>query len=358
MNSTEQRILAAIRHHPLATQQQLADELGLSRESVAGHIMRLTRRGEILGKGYLLPERNRIVVLGGANVDLTGSSSGPYRPGDSNPGRLHQSAGGVGRNIAENLARLGHDVALVTLIGQDPNGDWLLDRIRRAGIGTEGILRHHRLPTSTYLALNDDTGNLVGAIADMGVTDDLTPDRLAPLQSTLVSASLLVVEANVPAATLAWLAQLPLQGRVYADAVSVSKAPRLAPLLPRLSGLKVNQAEARALLGADERNPESRPEQLLESGLRTLILSLGARGILLSTRDGQWRQPVFPARMVNDTGAGDALLAGALHAELKGHSLEQQARFALGCAGMTLEADQANHPNLTEATVNQWIAER
>lgn len=358
MNPIETKLLAAIRQNPLATQQQLADQLGLSRESVAGHVMRLTRRGKILGKGYLLPAQDRVVVLGGANVDITGTSSGPYRAGDSNPGRMRQSAGGVGRNIAENLSRLGHDVTLITLLGQDPNGDWLFDRIRQAGIGTEGILRHPHRPTSTYLAMNNDQGQLVGAIADMGITDEMTPERLAPLQSLLVSASTLVVEANLPAETLAWLGTLPLQGRLFADAVSATKAPRLASLLPRLEGLKVNREEARALLGNDDLPRDQILDRLLTSGLQTVVLSLGDEGVLLATNKNQYQLPVFPCRAVSDTGAGDALLAGILHEALKGRELAEQASFGLGCAGMTLESDQANHPQLNEITVNQWIAER
>jgi len=358
MTPNEQRLLAAIRRNPLATQQQLADELGLSRESVAGHIMRLTRQGKILGKGYLLPEQDRIVVVGGANVDLTGTSAGPFRPGDSNPGHLTQCAGGVGRNIAENLARLGHDVTFVTLLGHDANGDWLRDRIQAAGIRTEGLLRHADRPTSSYLAMNDERGQLVGAIADMGIIDDLTPERLGPLQSLLVSATTVVVEANVPKPTLAWLADLPLRGRLYADAVSTAKAPRLTPLLQQLSGLKVNQSEAAALLDEPQADRPALVDRLLAFGLESLALSLGEEGLLLAGLEEQCQRPVYRADVRSDTGAGDALLAGLIHGQLTDRSLDDQAAFALGCAGMTLESDRANHPQLTEPQVLEWIAQR
>lgn len=358
MTTNEQHLLAAIRRNPLATQQQLADELGLSRESVAGHIMRLTRQGKILGKGYLLPEQDRIVVIGGANVDLTGTSEGPFRTGDSNPGHLHQSAGGVGRNIAENLVRLGHDVTLVTLIGQDSNGDWLRERIQAAGIRTEGLIRHPNRPTSTYLAMNDERGQLVGAIADMGIIDDLTPERLAPLQSLLVSATAVVVEANVPQPTLAWLADRPLQGRLYADAVSSAKAPRLKPLLSRLTALKVNESEARALLEDADADRDTLVDRMQSFGLGTLALSLGSQGLRLADAEGYCQRPVYQTRPMSDTGAGDALLAGLIHAQLNNRSRDDQAAFALGCAGMTLEAEQANHPQLTETQVLEWIAQR
>lgn len=355
--STETRLLDAIRQNPLASQQQLADQLGLSRESVAGHIMRLTRQGRILGKGYLLPEAEQIVVLGGANVDLTGQSSAAFLPGDSNPGSLRQSAGGVGRNIAENLARLGHSVSLISLIGRDPGGDWLSERIRLAGIGVDGLLRDPDLPTSTYLAMNDANGQLIGAIADMGITDALTPERLAPLQSRLVAADTLLVEANLPAATLAWIATLPLRGRLYADAVSATKAPRLRPLLPKLTALKVNRHEAAAILD-DDLSDDQLLARLHDAGVDQVVLSLGSNGVLLSRAGEHYQQAPYRVEVHSDTGAGDALFAGILHAALNGAGLTDQAAFGLGCAGLTLETDGANHPDLTEISVQQWIAQR
>jgi pseudouridine kinase len=358
MNETEQKLLTAIRATPMATQQQLADQLDISRESVAGHIMRLTRQGVILGKGYLLPEQGRIVVLGGANVDLTGRCHSSYRPGDSNPGSLAQSAGGVGRNIAENLAHLGHDVTLITLLGNDSNGDWLQQRIAAAGIRTDGLLRHASLPTSTYFAMNDRDGQLVGALADMGIADALTPEALAPMRSTLVAADAVVVEANVPEATLAWLATLPLKGAIYADAVSTAKASRLKPLLAHLRVLKANQSEASALLDQTETDTKALSASLLAQGIQTVALSLGSNGLLLSRAENQHHQGVYPTHIVSDTGAGDALVAGIIHADRAGWTLSNQAAFGLGCAGLTLESGGANHPHLTETTVNQWILDR
>lgn len=358
MTDIEQQLLAAIRATPMATQQQLADQLGLSRESVAGHIMRLTRQGVILGKGYLLPDQDRIVVLGGANVDLTGRCHSAYQPGDSNPGSLSQSAGGVGRNIAENLAHLGHDVTLITLLGNDTNGDWLHQRIAAAGIRTDGLLRHPSLPTSTYLAMNDHQGQLIGALADMGIAEALTPETLAPMRSTLVAADAVVVEANIPEATLAWLATLPLKGTLYADAVSTAKAPRLKPLLPHLTVLKVNRSEADALLGLSEAGPEELAQGLLAHGVKTVALSLGREGLMLCTGQQHHRQGIYPTHIASDTGAGDALIAGLIHADRAHWELSHQAAFGLGCAGLTLESSGANHPHLTETTVNQWILDR
>ena len=77
----------------------------------------------------------RIAVVGGANMDIGGFPDGRLRLEDSNPGRVHLSVGGVGRNIAENAARLGLDVSLISAIGGDPNGRMLLEDCRQKGTG-------------------------------------------------------------------------------------------------------------------------------------------------------------------------------------------------------------------------------
>ncbi|MHA7880484.1 MAG: PfkB family carbohydrate kinase [Saccharospirillum sp.] len=357
MSPLEKQILEAIRRNPMATQQQLAEALGMSRESVAAYISRLMKAGEILGKGYLFPQHRHLVVLGGANVDITGRASDGFITGDSNPGVVHQSAGGVGRNIAENLARLGQNVSLITLLGQDARGDWLAQQMQQAGIDTGGVLRDADRTTGTYLALNNDQGELVAAIAAMAIADALTPERLRAVQPMLVAADVLVVEANVPEATLAWLASLPLRGRLYADAVSATKAPRLSPLLPKLTGLKVNLSEARALLGEPQADAEAAARALLERGVDQVLLSLGHQGLAHISADTRVQLPGYPVEIISDTGAGDALLAGVIHAQCQGRTAEQQTAFGLACAAITLGSEQANAPHLTEQQVLEWIAQ-
>ncbi|EAR09908.1 carbohydrate kinase [Reinekea blandensis] len=360
MKAIESKVLDAIRANPLASQQSLADELGLSRESVAGHIMRLTRKGEILGKGYILPAGQTLVVLGGANVDLTGTSADTFRPGDSNPGGVKQGAGGVGRNIAENLARLGNEVVMVTLVGDDSRGRYLIEQAQEAGIQTQAMVRHSEHATSTYLALNNDQGELVGAIADMAIIEQLTPEWLAERMSLLQSAQTLLVEANLPEATLTWLGEQSLNAPLVADAVSATKAVRLKPLLHRLDLLKVNRSEALTLIdepASSDLSDEQLILRLLACGVTSVLLSLGERGVRYGDSTQQIELPVPHCDMLSDTGAGDALLAGFVHARHHIESVDTQLQFALLCAAMTLEAPQAVNTRLSATAVLQRLTE-
>lgn len=355
MKEIESRVLKAVKDDPLASQQELADRLGMSRESVAGHIMRLTRRGKILGKGYIVPNQDNIVVLGGCNLDISGHSSHAFLPEDSNPGQVRQSPGGVGRNIAENLARLGHPVSLLSIVGQDQPGTWLLEQSRAAGINMDDVIRHPDFSTSTYLAVNDHQGQLVAAIADMQIVDSLTDQLLASKLSLLQSARVVLVEANLSESCLEWLAKQSLSGDLYADAVSQTKAVRLRPLLNKIHTLKVNREEAKAILDLKEADDRTLIQGLLAAGVQRVALSLGAEGLCLANAEQSCRYPVFPTQAVSDTGAGDALIAGVLHAQLTDWSLPDSTQFALACAGITLECPHANHPELTENYVTNWM---
>ncbi len=355
MKDQTYRVYEAIKLDPLASQQALADRLDMSRESVAGHIMQLTRQGYILGKGYLLSEQNTYIVIGGANVDIGGHSTSLLIQGDSNPGSISQSPGGVGRNIAENLARLGENVHLISPIGLDQRGDWLIEKTRLSGVNTHNVLRHDTLPTGTYLSISNENGELQAAIADMRIIDTLDEAKLDSKQALLKSAYRIIVDANLPENLINWLSKQPLSAEFVADAVSTAKAPRLGSILSRLALLKVNQDEARAILDVDETSPEKLAQALLEKGVREVLLSLGSQGVLYASAKQQIKQACHPSQPSSDTGAGDALLAGYLSACQQNKGVEEALSFALACAALTLESPHANNPNLTVQNVTQWI---
>ena len=355
MKDQTHRVYEAIKLDPLASQQMLADRLDMSRESIAGHIMQLTRQGYILGKGYLLAEQNTYVVIGGANVDINGHSNNLLLVGDSNPGNITQSPGGVGRNIAENLARLGENVHLISPIGLDQRGDWLIEKTRLSGVNTHNVLRHDTLPTGTYLSISNENGTLEAAIADMRIIDTLDTHKLDTKYAVLKSAYNIIIDANLSVESITWLASQTFTADFVADAVSTAKAPRLRPILSRLTLLKVNQDEARAILNIEEQKPEKLARALLDKGVNAVLLSLGSKGVFYASTEHTLEKVCHPSQPSSDSGAGDALLAGYLSACQQNKNLDQTLSFALACAAMTLESPHANNPNLTIQNVNQWI---
>ena len=119
-----------------------------------------------------------VVVVGGTNMDVVARTTAPLVAATSNPGRTRISPGGVGRNVAENLARLGSRVALVSTVGSDPDGDWLLEATAAAGVDVSPVLRGGQ--TGRYVALLDAGGELVAGVSDMAATDALGPEGAPP----------------------------------------------------------------------------------------------------------------------------------------------------------------------------------
>ncbi|MFC6343949.1 winged helix-turn-helix transcriptional regulator [Nocardioides hankookensis] len=123
LTEREQEIVALLRRDPLIGSAALARELGTTRAAVNVHLSNLGKKGVILGRGYVLSEQRYVVVVGGANMDVKARSRRSVVAATSNPGTAAMSAGGVGRNIAENLARLGTRPG-VAVERRDLPGDW------------------------------------------------------------------------------------------------------------------------------------------------------------------------------------------------------------------------------------------
>lgn len=296
------------------------------------------------------------VVIGGCNVDLCGRAALPAVSGDSTPGTVSSAPGGVARNIAENLARLGHRVRLISAVGNDAAGRWLRRATAAAGVDMRGCRVVPGATSAHYLSLHGPDGALLQAVNDMAVLDTLTPESLAREVRHLRRATVIVVDANLREDTLAWLFEQHFGASVFADAVSATKAPRLKPWLRRLHTLKVNRAEAEALGCPPLRTTSQRSRAAAwfrAQGPRRLALSLGEHGLMLTDveADEQCERPAWPVQVRNPTGAGDALMAGLVHARLAGWSLPRSAEFALGCAALTLTHESTTHPALGERAV-------
>lgn len=277
---------------------------------------------------------------------------------DSNPGTYCQRPGGVGRNIAENLARLGARVELVSVLGDDGDSASLAASCASVGIGLEGSLRLENCPASRYLCLLDSDGSLAGAVAAMDSIDLLTPERLAERAGFLDSADLILVDANIPEASIRWLAARypkgdggPLLGF---DPVSAAKAPRGAASLGSFAFAKPNRVEASLLAGLGPREPGLVPEALarllLGKGLGEAFISLGSDGLFAMASE-TWiaRLPPSPPRgleAVNASGAGDAACAAIAWGLLRGIPLGERCALALAAAMLAAASQSPVNPDM------------
>ena len=349
MTQRERQILQLIEENPMISQQEIAEKMGITRSSVAVHISNLIKKGYIAGKGYVVRSGSYAVVVGGVNVDIGGKSFAPLVAADSNPGQVSISLGGVGRNIAHNLALLGTDVRMLTAYGDDAHGQQVAASCSSLGIDLSHALKVPGGTTSTYLYLTDERGEMALAVSDMEICKKITPAYLAENLSLLQNAQVVVADANIPAESLHYLAE-NCTAPLFIDPVSTVKAEKLRPILHKIHTLKPNRLEAELLSGVKIESLEDvkkAAQQLMRLGVHRMFISLGGDGVL-AAMDGEMLQlPNIPGNMVNTTGCGDAFMSALVWAYLEGTDLETTARAGLAAGSIAMESQQTINPNMS-----------
>jgi pseudouridine kinase len=254
---------------------------------------------------YELDSEAPVLIIGAAGIDIIGRLQGPLEPATSNPARIRTSFGGTARNVAENLARLGQPVQLLSVIGGDQVGRQLLRHTEKAGVDVSGVQVAATLPTGSYLAVIDTQGQMNFGLDDMRVLDQITPDYLLDQKDLFKSASMLFLDANLHPDTLRAAFELAVEAGlpVCADPTSTSLATKLA----------------------------SHFKQLLFA-----IVTLSEFGLAYASAEGSGHIPAIKTEIVDPTGAGDALSAAVMFALLNDIPADEAVRLGLSAASLTL----------------------
>ena len=268
----------------------------------------------------------RYCVIGGANADIVATTFKPFVPNDSNPGTIRLIAGGVGRNIAHNLALLGNEVIFLSFFGGDTFGWFTADSCRKAKID---ISLSDAAPVGTrscFLSINNCDGEMVGGVSDMVSASCITPEWIADKLKRVGPVDAFVADTNIPTESLAFLidhAYAPL----YVDAVSGAKAPKINEAMKlstkkHIHTLKCNQIE-NDIIGPLE-------------GIDRRFISMGPNGLDVVEGSKTTHFAALPCEVVNTNGSGDALMAGLVHTGPQA-SVEVAAQVGLRCAKITVE---------------------
>ncbi|MGI3167208.1 PfkB family carbohydrate kinase [Pseudooceanicola sp. 200-1SW] len=359
LSPLESAILKHITQNPFAGQQELADQMSIARSTVAAHIVTLTRKGYILGRGYVLPAAKRVVCLGGAVFDRKFRASQPLVRATSNPATGFHSYGGVARNVLENLALLGHDTSFLSVVGDDQTGHNLLGHLRERGVDVSQVALSPTRATAEYCAILSPEGDLDLGIAAMDIFEELTPDRLDRARSHLTSATLLFSDCNPPMETISQLIERSRGARytLAIDPVSTHKARRLPADLTGVGLLFMNVDEASAYLSssfsADAEGAAQAARALRTRGVGGAVVSTGTEGLVVADDQGVTHVPAIPSHPVEVTGAGDAMIAGTLHATLSGQPLAEAALTGALLAALTVETATTVRADLSAAFLDR-----
>jgi pseudouridine kinase len=292
-----------------------------------------------------------ILVLGGAHIDRRGRIAGITAPGASNPGTWKEEAGGGAFNCARSLARLGHEVTMVSPRGGDAEGEAVAAAAVAAGVIDRPFTFLDRR-TPSYTAIMERDGNLVIALADMELYRLFGPRRLAVRQvrDLLDKAGFLLTDANLPPETLAAIAAAAGTRGIPLAAIGISPAKviRFSGLLSSIDWLFVNEAEARALTGRDPADHRAWPAIMREAGLAGGAITRGGRELVAWDRSGAAFLTPPPLEAIGDvTGAGDGFAAGFLHARLEGGTLGDAVAHGAASARLALASEMATAEDLS-----------
>jgi pseudouridine kinase len=307
-----------------------------------------------------------VVVVGGANVDIKVAISGDTVAATSNPGTATMSLGGVGRNIAHNLARLDVAVKLISAVGRDPEGERLLSETAAAGVDVKAVKRGGT--TGVYAAVLDRNGELVIGVSAMDVVDGITQRFLGRNRATIERAAFLVADCNLPRSSLQWLQQCAKQNGIpfLVELVSAVKAEKLSAILRRGAALHTvtpNLLQLEALTGRDLRSLDATQHAartLNDRGVLNVLVGLGAEGALLSTVQGdgvrQHHIPAAQAKAQDVTGGGDAHVAGYVAGLIGGMRPLQAALLGQAAAGLTVSSQESVSRKMSMKNLTQSMS--
>nr|XP_005482838.1 pseudouridine-metabolizing bifunctional protein C1861.05 isoform X1 [Zonotrichia albicollis]XP_014119696.1 pseudouridine-metabolizing bifunctional protein C1861.05 isoform X1 [Zonotrichia albicollis]XP_026646599.1 pseudouridine-metabolizing bifunctional protein C1861.05 isoform X1 [Zonotrichia albicollis]XP_026646600.1 pseudouridine-metabolizing bifunctional protein C1861.05 isoform X1 [Zonotrichia albicollis] len=334
------------------------------------------------------------VVIGGINVDFIAKAQNPeiLGGGQTNAGRVRRAFGGVGRNLADCLSRLGQAPLLLSAVGKDEHLESVLHYCHHMDMS--GVLRLEGESTATYCAVISSAGELSLGLGDMDIHQQITEQYVSQFKEKLCQAPLVCIDGNVPLSTIQYVCQVAREHQlaVCYEPTDENKAskPFLSDSWKALTYISPNLQELRAInrtLGNPV--PAELPSRLedavqaavalacpLLSHLQCVVVTLGAHGVLLCGRSlagsislhpGAHRQaaaarlcaahypaiPISREEIVNVSGAGDSLMAGILAGVLAKHDTGTCVRMGLLAASLSLRSYEPISPEISTSSVSQ-----
>lgn len=296
-------------------------------------------------------------VFGSVFVDVKGFSFNKYIPTGRNVGDVKIVHGGVCRNVAENLANIGCDVALVSMFEDNAIGD----DVRRRLAAKQVELRFAKSVAAgmgMWLAVMDENGNLAGSVSrqpDFTAMREIV-ERQGDEIMCVCDSVVLEVDMKADIADRVFDLADKYRRDIYVVVGNMSVILERQDLLPRARMFILNEIEAGALFGCELQQDrpmevlEIMKKQALERGIREIVVTLGSHGaVYFDSQSGDSGHiPAEEARLVDSTGAGDAFFSGTIAARMKGYSLKDAALRGAHLAALTIQSEESTCPRIKD----------
>ena len=287
----------------------------------------------------------KITVVGGINIDIEGSPFEKLKYHDSNPGRINLAFGGVGRNIAENAARLGGDVAMVSVIGDDQMGKAANMELEDLGVDTSCIRTLQGRNSAMYLSILDDRKDMELALCDMDIIEAITPAFLEDYRDFIAGSGIIALDGNLSEELLCCCVEMFRGIPVFFDPVSSAKAVKARNCLGGFDSIKPNIIEAEILTGITidgDEDVRRAADRLLEKGVKRVFITLNRDGVYYRDSESEgFIRPADNLKIVSATGAGDSFSATILLGSVQQRKTDEIARMGMAAASIAMESGGA-----------------
>lgn len=301
-----------------------------------------------------------VSVIGGLNIDLQGSSVNPLVFNDSNPGEIVMSAGGVGRNIAENISKLNIHSKILSYVGNDALGDFVVNKSSLSGVDTSFIKKHSHLPKSQYLSVLDDNNDMLVSISDMRIIEEMTIQDIDKWNLTIEQSSAIVVDTNIPIPVIEYLTDKYSNIPLFLDPVSFAKTSKILKLIGRFHTVKPNRLETELISGVKITDNDSMLKAakiIFDMGCKQIFITLGEDGVFYYDGENFGQYLHKGVNMISANGAGDAFTAGVVYGFLKLNGIKETAEFASAAAVIALRSANTISDDLSEERVKLLLKE-
>jgi pseudouridine kinase len=298
---------------------------------------------------------SHILVIGAASTDIVGLQLSDTQSGSAVPARIRISSGGVGRNVAENLALLGEPVALISCVGNDTDGKRILDELHSRDVDCTGVMISEHCSTGWYMAMITHQGGRLHSVVDQAALTHIDPAHLNINEMLFKEAKLIFCDTNLSPEVLREVFRKAKKygSRVCLDTTSSNLSQKAKPYLKHIHLLFTTPEEAKSLLMKQSAmdDPVEYANQLahylIDEGINVVIIEAGNAGFVYASSELSGHIPAVHVPACDPIGSGDAFTAAVLYSLVNEVSIEEAIRLGVSASTLTLNYPGSVHPELT-----------
>lgn len=298
------------------------------------------------------------LVFGVSVFDICGFTENNYRCNDSNPGKVKTSFGGVCRNIAECMARVGVNTKFISILGDDEAGKSMLEHSKRMNYDMSESLIIKGGHTPTYMAILDDQGEMVSAIVDMKIIDMFTTEFIDSKADIIKNSEYMILDSDRPDIVEYIIQNFSNHTKLILDPVSASKARHIKHLIKGFHTIKPNRYEAEIMCGFKIHNDEDlrkAGKYFIDLGINNVFITLDEDGIYYNNGVEEGKIKANDVKVVNVTGAGDSFVAGIANGYMNNINIVETVKYAIAMSCITIATEETIHSKMSHSLVKEYI---